>query len=343
MFEYKISIGGYDLIGPNGCDGVRYAWKQQHSKFLVESAAFTQRSIAKKDNICGYTTSVSAGCALRAFGSQCAFCRTGNILPFGGPLSYRDIAKQNIFMVLSDINCSDHPELHDRPREFAYMGQGEPGLSYPQVRLAIELTNRAMKELGQTVFRHVFATSGVPEAIEALKDDIKNYYTQRVTLHFSLHATSERALIMPIEKHWTYKESLFAMRDLVDITGEKPCVGILLFNGFKSHNSSFSYTNDFDTVKSIISELDPQKYRLSFCTYNAADDICDSTQYPAKEAEQVLAYAQSLGFEAKLFSSYGQEEQTACGTLGGKTADHNPSKKWYELEEETEALIQRLI
>ena len=91
-------------------------------------------------------------------------------------------------MVLADMHCDDHPALAGRPREFAYMGQGEPGYSYSQVRMAIELTNRAMKELGQTVYRHIVATCGVPETIQLFKSDIQNYYTERVTLHLSLHA-----------------------------------------------------------------------------------------------------------------------------------------------------------
>ena len=344
MCNHQLSITGYDLLGPDGREGLRYAWRNQDSKYFVESAAFPQRSVSKKDDICGYTTSVSAGCALRTFGAQCLFCRTGNIIPFGGLLSYRDIAKQNIFMVLSDMFCSDHPELRNRPREFAYMGQGEPGLSYPQVRLAIELTNRAMRELRQTVYRHVFATSGVPESIEAFKDDIKNkYYTRRVTLHFSLHATSERALIMPIEKHWSYKESLFAMRDMVDLTGEKPCVGIMLFKDFCPHRTDVSYSNELDRVKEIVSELDPQRYRLSFCTYNATADISSSSPYPKEEAEKVLDYVRSIGFEAKLFSSFGRKEQTACGTLGGKMPRNFPPAKWFELETMTEDIISRLV
>jgi len=341
--NFLISIAGYDVLGSVGQDGLRYAWRYKYGKNFVESAAFPQRSTTKRDNICGYTTSVSAGCALRSFGAQCAFCRTGNVLPFCGPLSYRDIAKQNIFMVLSDMNCEDHPELHNRTREFAYMGQGEPGLAYAQVRCAIELTNRAMEELGQTVHRHIFATSGVPESIEALKDDIKNYYTQRVTLHFSLHAAESRDLLMPIEKRWSYKESLYAMKDMYDLMGEKPCVGILLFKNFQPNSKAYSYSNELENIKKILAELDPKKYRLSFCTYNPAEDICDSALYPIEEAEQILNYAHDLGFEAKLFSSFGQEKQTACGTLGGKIADHLPSERWIALEKEAENIICGLI
>ena len=179
-----MDIVGYDILEDGG---LRYAWKDARFKKCIESAAFINRSKGKLEDICGYTTSVSSGCILRTQGNQCAFCRTGNVLPFGGLLTYKEIAKQNIFMVLSDIYCEDHPELHNKKREFAYMGQGEPGYSYSQVRMAIELTNTVMRELNQQVYRHIFATCGIPEAVDNYMSDVQHYFTERVTLHLSLH------------------------------------------------------------------------------------------------------------------------------------------------------------
>ena len=144
-------------------------------------------------------------------------------------------------------------------------------------------------------------------------------------------------------KRWSYKESLYAMKDMYDLMGEKPCVGILLFKNFQPNSKAYSYSNELENIKKILAELDPKKYRLSFCTYNPAEDICDSALYPIEEAEQILNYAHDLGFEAKLFSSFGQEKQTACGTLGGKIADHLPSERWIALEKEAENIICGLI
>lgn len=338
-----IKIFGYDLLGPKGQDGLRLAWEYMDKKFFVESAAFPQRSTCIDDGICGYTTSVSAGCMLRTFQSQCSFCRTGTLLPFCGPLSYRDIAKQNIFMVLADMNCEDHVELRCRPREFAYMGQGEPGLSYAQIRLAIELTNRVMKELGQTVYRHIFATCGIPESIVAYKQDLQNYYTERVTLHFSLHATEYREVLMPIDKRYSYSEVLGLLEDIHDISGEKPCIGIILFKNFRPNGGIFSYSTGLEEVKRILSKLNPKKFRLSFSEYNSSSDVCTSALYSSEEAKEILAYAERQGFEAKLFSSFGREEQTACGTLGGKRPGNLVSDKWKLLERQAEELISQYI
>ena len=83
-----MDIVGYDILEDGG---LRYAWKDARFKKCIESAAFINRSKGKLEDICGYTTSVSSGCILRTQGNQCAFCRTGNVLPFGGLLTYKEI------------------------------------------------------------------------------------------------------------------------------------------------------------------------------------------------------------------------------------------------------------
>ncbi len=334
-----LQISGYDLLGKKSNEGIRYAWKTDYNETYVESAAFINKTKGVSDGICGYTTSVSSGCILRANRKQCLFCRTGNLLPFGGLLTYRDIAKQNVFMVLTDLYCSEHPELAHKKREFAYMGQGEPGYSYSQVRMAIELTNTIMRHLNQNVYRHIFATCGVPESILRYKKDVKDYYTEKVTLHFSLHATEGRDTIMPIDSVFSFHDSIDEMSDIVDITGEKPCIGILLFNHFCPKGRNIEYTNSIEVIKNIMGVLDPQKFRLSFCEYNSSEEIGTSLIYPSEEAQHVLDIAIASGFEAKLFYSFGYEEKSACGMLAGKEPEFLVSKKWDELNEYADELI----
>lgn len=335
-----ISIVGYDILG-NGSEGLRYAWRGDRFLPYVESAAFSNRSKGKCENISGYTTSVSSGCILKAQKKQCLFCRTGCMLPFNGLLTYKEIAKQNIFMVLTDIYCTDHPELATKQREFAYMGQGEPGYSYSQVRLAIELTNSIMHELNQTVYRHVFATCGIPEAIENYAKDIQHFFTEKVTLHFSLHATQDRDLIMPINKIYPYKESLNSLNQIYEISGEKPCVGIMLFKDFIPRGKEFRYSNSIENVLTIIRDLNPDRCRLSFCEFNPSEELGLASDYPQELAENLLNMVREMGFEAKLFSSYGREKQTACGMLGGKEPERKASSKWRELENYADELIEK--
>lgn len=334
-----INIAGYDLLG-GGKDGVRFAWKSENSNQLIESAAFVNKTKNELSDICGYTTSVSMGCILRQTQQQCRFCRTGNNLPFLGLLTDKEIAKQNIFMVLSDMYCDDHPALKWKKREFAYMGQGEPGFSYSQVRSAIEITNAVMRELGQTVYRHIFATSGVPMAIEQYISDLQDFFTEKVTLHFSLHATKDRDLIMPINNAFPYQESIRLLNKVAEICSDKPCVGIMLFNEYSPCGINRSYSNTKDVVLSLVNDLSPEKCRLSFCEFNASPELGTSKEYSPKEAIDLLQTVKELGFEAKLFSSFGRAEYAACGMLGGKSPEHTPSKKWIELDSLASELVE---
>lgn len=336
-----MKIKGYDLL-QNGTEGIRYAWKLDSIVNYVESAAFVNRTKGKEENVCGYTTSVSSGCILKAHGMQCLFCRTGSSLPFGRLLTYKEIAKQNIFMALTDIYCDDFTELRNKSREFAYMGQGEPGLSYSQVRKAIELTNRVMKKLNQKVYRHIFATCGIPEAIDNYCMDVKDYYTERVTLHLSLHATVGRELIMPVNNLYSYKECLERLKNVYEITNDKICIGILLFNKFTPRGKAYSYTNSIANIETIINELDPKICRLSLCEYNASPEVGTVEEYDPNIAKALLKEVRQRGFEAKMFSSFGREKNTACGMLGGKQPDKIISKKWQELEKYADELIKEM-
>jgi len=339
MVTTNLHLIGFDTLGTNGDEGIRYAWKHSSSNCYVESAAFSQRSKTSTDDVCGYTTSVSSGCILKSINLACKFCRTGTQLPFGDRLTSAEIAKQNVFMVLSDMYCSKHTNLKTNQREFAYMGQGEPGFSYNQIRKAIQVTNIAMLNLGQVVFRHIIATSGIPQMIESFVNDLKmGYFSSRTTMHFSLHRTVNRSDIMPIDIRFPYKESLEALSEIATISSEKPCVGILLLNNFLPLNSTH-----FDSVKQILSELNPEQFRLSFCEFNSSPDLGIFDTFETQQSEKILSYAQSIGFEAKLFSSFGKDEITACGLLGGKEPGNVPSAKWVELEQKAEAIILEAI
>lgn len=59
-----LEIVGYDILGENKMEGIRYAWKEERYSRYIESAAFINKSKGKEENICGYTTSVSSGCIL---------------------------------------------------------------------------------------------------------------------------------------------------------------------------------------------------------------------------------------------------------------------------------------
>lgn len=318
---------GYSHLGLSNSDGVRYVWRLAEKTPYIESAAFKTRAKIQTadidDHISAYTTSVSSGCALTAARMPCKFCRTGNTLRFSGPLSSHEIAMQNVFMVMSDLDRYADKPGSGNLREFAYMGQGEPGFSYTQLRQAVRITDRAMSSLGQKVFRHILATCGVVEMVDALIHDLEsNFYNgTRVTFHYSLHATQRRMDVMPIDSIYSHKEIIKRLPRIRELTGEKPCVGVLMFKDYCNGDAIKNYhTNEKEIVR-IADLLDPEVCRISLCEFNQCDNVGTNAEVSPEEAACLVKKLEERGFQVKLFASFGKQENTACGLLGGTAPD----------------------
>lgn len=332
MKEYPFSLNGHTLLGSRGRDGIKYYWKKNGD--CVESIALNTRLCepdpkheAEDINISAYTISTSFGCILSASNQQCRFCETGS-RSFKGFLSAEEIAMQAIFMASYDADCPSFPEVRNHKREFAFMGQGEPGLNYPAVREAIRLTDRAMEEINQTVHRYIISSCGITTFIPALIEDIKSgVFKNRISLHFSLHGSGAiRTNLMPIDAEYNYKDfirccKLFyeTERDLFG-SAEKIGVGLLMFKKFvptvrAGEVVPQSTTLDIKQLEIILSELDPEIFRIDLSDFNHTSVTEQSEEVSNEEARALLRCAESLGFETKIFSSFGQERQSGCGML----------------------------
>lgn len=318
--QLKIKLVGYSLLGGRGQDGIRYLWKDNLGN-TTESAAFNSRiktPLAGEDQTktSAYTSSVSYGCNLQNMNCACKFCATGT-LPFKGVLTASEIALQNIFMAEYDSECPSYPNVHTNSREFAFMGQGEPGYCYPQIRKAILLTDYAMDQIGQKVKRYIISSSGIPEFIDLLIDDLKNgIYKNDVTFHFSLHAIDElRDRLMPINKVYNYKYTLQKTKILYDISKRKTAIAILLFKDFKEKKSSLKHDTSIEYLNRILDILDPKIHKIDLCDVNINKSISKQSQLSNEIANKLLEVVKEKGFEAKLFSSFGIENSTGCGML----------------------------
>ena len=318
---------GVSQLGMKQTEGIRYVWQLSPKSPYVESAAFRTRAkipVSHRDNaISAYTTSVSSGCALTAARVPCRFCRTGNSMRFSGHLSSEEIAMQNVFMVMSDIDNNADSTVSSNMREFAYMGQGEPGFSYPQLRQAIKITDKVMQKLDQQVFRHIVATCGIVEMVDALIYDLEEgfYDGTRVTFHYSLHATINRNSVMPINGIYEHQKIINRLPRIHDLTGEKPCVGVLLFKNFVAGADSDPCSTDIDEIDRIADLLDPSVCRISLCEFNPSDAIGRNDIVTQAEATALVNRLEDRGFQVKLFASFGRQEDTACGLLGGTEPD----------------------
>lgn len=318
--EFPLKLQGYTLLSGRGTEGIKYYWKKDED--IVESITFNKRLKTDEtnvniDKVSAYTTSISIGCVLNANATQCKFCETGTI-GFKGYLTAEEIALQNIFMADYDSDCPSFRNVRDNRREFAYMGQGEPGHAYHLIRKSILLTDCAMEIINQKVERYIISTSGITGFIPLLINDIKNgVFKNKVTVHFSLNMIgNDRDLLMPINKDYDYSEFIKECRDLYECSNQdKIGVGILIFKDFVlSSDNSKKYTLTEEILKSILDKLDSKIFKIDLCDYNQTS-LGEQIQVSNEYANKLLEVVKEKGFEGKLFSSFGTDKESGCGML----------------------------
>ena len=322
--EHPFCLKGFQLLGDRGCDGIKYVWGNASNQF-VESIAFNRRTkfptSDADNNTSAYTISSSIGCQLSTFDMQCVFCQTGANKYY--PLTADDLALQCIFMAEYDSNCLSYPEVRDHAREFAFMGQGEPGFCYDTVKRAILLNDYAMKKIGQKVSKYIISTCGITDFMSSLIDDCgKNVYSNNVTLHFSLNTIGkDRDMIMPINQMFCYDGFMEKCKLFYNQTQEKIVVSILLMVDYKTNNGQY-ISLDTTKLQSILALLDPTIFKLDFCTVNKTP-LGSQRQLSNEDSNRYLKIAEDMGFECKLFSSIGDSSLVGCGVLSSSVDDLN--------------------
>lgn len=287
--------------------------------FVLKNPLFNRRlrnlKIKEDADISAYTISTSFGCVLSATEQQCRFCETGT-LKFGGHLRAEDIALQCIFMAEYDSNCPSYKQVRNNAREFAFMGQGEPGYCYPAIKRAIMYTDYVMDKLGQKVSRYVISTCGVTEFIQALTEDLKNsVFKNKITIHLSLHEIDEkRNELMPINNIYDYQEVIACCKKLYQVTNEKIGVGILMFDKYQTKDGK-SYTLTPKRLEEILSVLDNDVFRIDLCFVNNTDAGRQKHELSNEMADALFQVVLDKGFEGKIFTSFGDMQKSGCGML----------------------------
>lgn len=322
--DYPLKLKGLCLLDNLGADGIKYYWDKDGAIF--ESIALNRRlkdPTCEEDNkTSAYTISTSIGCQLAAMKKQCRFCETG-MRNFVTPLTGEEIALQCIFMAEYDTDCGSYPRVRGNAREFAFMGQGEPGLNYPAIRRAIILTDYVMEQLNQTVSRYIISTCGILDLIPALIQDIKNgVFKNSVTIHFSLHSIGdERLKLMPISQNNDYTEIIKQCKVLRQHINDKIGVGVLMFDQYQPIQSEQSYTLTKDKLQLILKELDKDVFRIDLCAVNNTTAGKQMHQQSAASANDLLCIVKDAGFDGKIFTSFGGTQRAGCGMLSSAADD----------------------
>ena len=134
----------------------------------------------------------------------------------------------------------------------------------------------------------------------ALATDLKsNYYDSHITLHYSLHAAENRDFVMPINNLYEFKDMVGILKTIGDITEEKVCLGVLLFNDFRPKNSSKAISTNINSLKNLLDLIDIKHFRFSFCEYNHSKDLGESNLFPMHDAQKINDFFKNAGYETK--------------------------------------------
>ena len=113
------------------------------------------------------------------------------------------------------------------------------------------------------------------------------------------------------------------MDEFYSVANEKIGVGILLFDRYRFANvpeRDKPYTLTPKRLETILQALDKDIFRIDLCDVNRTS--CGNQSALSNErATQLLELVKKKGFEAKLFSSFGDSEQSGCGMLSSSTDD----------------------
>ena len=86
---------------------------------------------------------------------------------------------------------------------------------------------------------------------------------------------------------------------------------------------SKSYTLTETRLEKILRELNRDMFRIDLCDVNRTS--CGNQRSLSNErATKLLELVKGKGFEAKIFSSFGDSEHSGCGMLASSTDDLTP-------------------
>ena len=154
-----------------------------------------------------------------------------------------------------------------------------------------------------------------------------------MNLHFSLHGIGDnRSLLMPIEKEYNCKDFIQsckafyeAEKEIYD-TADKIGVGLLMFKDFvpavrAGEVEPKKTTLSIEELDKILNMLDPNIFKIDLSDFNHTSVTEHSGEMSNEDAQELLKYAQSKGFETKIFSSFGRDRHSGCGMLKSEYLD----------------------
>jgi len=223
----------------------------------------------------------------------CSFCATG-LGGFDRNLTATEIVGQ--YLVLQRLS-------ERRISHVVFMGMGEPLLNYDNVLKSLRVLH---DEVGLS-YRHLtVSTVGIVPQIRALAKE-----KLPIHLALSLHSPFDkiREQLMPVNKKWSVKETVEAMRYYQRMTGRKITIEYLLIDGLTdSHDQAEELARLIKGVPSVVN-LIPFNY------------VQTEQGFGRPSADRVRGFRRAL--EARRVNvtqrvERGHDIAAACGQLAGQ-------------------------
>jgi 23S rRNA (adenine2503-C2)-methyltransferase len=230
--------------------------------------------------------STQAGCRM-----GCAFCATG-ASGFERSLSADEIYDQ-VAHVADDFGT--------RATSVVLMGQGEPFANYDASLAAMRLLNSP--EGAGIGARHItVSTCGIIPMIRRFAREPEQF-TLAVSLHSAIQSTRDQ--LMPGVKKYSLMRLYDAMGDYTDRTGRRPSYEYALISGVNDTEDQLAALSDF--CRGTLAHVN--LIQLNDCPGSKLKPSTD------ERAEQFVQRLTSVGVEATVRNSRGQDIDAACGQL----------------------------
>ena len=282
----QFSLGGVREVGRQvSDDGSRKYLLQYEDGTSVECVGMPTGS---KLAVC---VSSQAGCAM-----GCAFCATG-----AAGLS-RSLTEAEIYDQVLHVR----DDFGSRVTSVVLMGQGEPFMNYDASLAAMRRLN-SPDGLGIGARHITVSTCGIIPAIRKFSNEPEQF-----TLAISLHSAVQRTrnALMPGVRKFSLLHLYEVMGEYVDKTGRRPTYEYALIRGVN------------DTEEELGALCDFCRDNLAHVNIIQLNEVKGSRFQPSSDARagEFVRRLASVGVEATIRQSRGQDIDAACGQLKQKLA-----------------------
>lgn len=233
--------------------------------------------------------STQAGCRM-----GCVFCATGQ----GG--FKRSLTATEMFDQVAHVA----DDFQTRASSVVFMGQGEPFNNYDETLKALRLLN-SPEGMGIGARHLTVSTCGIVPMIRRFSKEPEQF-TLAVSLHSAVQAT--RNAIMPGVRKYSLGRLHEAMAEYVERTGRRPTYEYALIGGVNDNALELDALCDFT------------RGTLAHVNLIQLNDLEGSRLKPStnEKAELFVRRLASVGVEATIRNSRGNDIDAACGQLSQK-------------------------